>query len=138
MWPNMQETSDLVTFTEEILNGKLHFLWSVVFHWALHFFNFFFDISHFLLFLLIVSAHLFGFFFHSAHSSIFFAFFSFLSDLLISSLILIALGIAYTAWVISVKEFLSLRWFAMILLTLFISSLSFTFISISIKILFLL
>ena len=25
MWPNLQETADLVTFTEEILNGKLHF-----------------------------------------------------------------------------------------------------------------
>ena len=28
MWPNPQETSDLVTFTEEILNGELHFLCS--------------------------------------------------------------------------------------------------------------
>ena len=28
MWPNRQETVDLVTFTEEILNGKLHFLCS--------------------------------------------------------------------------------------------------------------
>ena len=27
--PNLQETTDLVTFTEEILNGKLHFLCSV-------------------------------------------------------------------------------------------------------------
>ena len=26
MWSNPQETADLVTFTEEILNGKLHFL----------------------------------------------------------------------------------------------------------------
>ena len=26
MWPNPQETRDLVTFTEEILNGKLYFL----------------------------------------------------------------------------------------------------------------
>ena len=26
-----QETADLVTFTEEILNGKLHFLYSVNF-----------------------------------------------------------------------------------------------------------
>ena len=26
MWPNLQETADLVTFTEKILNGKLHFL----------------------------------------------------------------------------------------------------------------
>ena len=25
MCPNPQETADLVTFTEEILNGKLHF-----------------------------------------------------------------------------------------------------------------
>ena len=25
MWLNPQETADLVTFTEEILNGKLHF-----------------------------------------------------------------------------------------------------------------
>ena len=25
MWPNPQETGDLVTFTEEILNRKLHF-----------------------------------------------------------------------------------------------------------------
>ena len=24
MWPNPQETADLVTFTEEILNEKLH------------------------------------------------------------------------------------------------------------------
>ena len=29
MWPNpQQETTDFVTFTEEILNGKLHFLYS--------------------------------------------------------------------------------------------------------------
>ena len=27
MWPNPQKTADLVTLTEEILNGKLHFLW---------------------------------------------------------------------------------------------------------------
>ena len=26
MWPNSHETADLVTLTEEILNGKLHFL----------------------------------------------------------------------------------------------------------------
>ena len=31
MRPNPQETTDLVTFTEEILNGKLHFLCSVAF-----------------------------------------------------------------------------------------------------------
>ena len=30
MWPNLQKTVDLVTFTEEILNGKLHFLCSVI------------------------------------------------------------------------------------------------------------
>ena len=29
MWPNLQETADLIIFTEEILNGKLHFLCSV-------------------------------------------------------------------------------------------------------------
>ena len=29
MWPNPQETADLVTFTEEILNGKLHFFFAV-------------------------------------------------------------------------------------------------------------
>ena len=29
MWLNPQKTADLVTFTEEILNGKLHFLCSV-------------------------------------------------------------------------------------------------------------
>ena len=29
MWPNPQETADLVTFTEEILNGKPHFFCSV-------------------------------------------------------------------------------------------------------------
>ena len=28
MWPNPQETTDFVTFTEEILNGKLHVLCS--------------------------------------------------------------------------------------------------------------
>ena len=28
-WSKLQETADLVTFTEEILNGKLHFLCSV-------------------------------------------------------------------------------------------------------------
>ena len=28
MWPNPLETADLVTFTEEILNGKLYFLYS--------------------------------------------------------------------------------------------------------------
>ena len=28
MWPNPQETADLITFTKIILNGKLHFLCS--------------------------------------------------------------------------------------------------------------
>ena len=28
MWPNPQFPADLVTFTEEIFNGKLHFLYS--------------------------------------------------------------------------------------------------------------
>ena len=31
MWPYPQETVDLVTFTEEIVNGKLHFLRSADF-----------------------------------------------------------------------------------------------------------
>ena len=26
MWPNPHEIVDLITFTEEVLNGKLHFL----------------------------------------------------------------------------------------------------------------
>ena len=30
MWPNSQETADLVAFAEELLNEKLHFLCSVV------------------------------------------------------------------------------------------------------------
>ena len=29
MWSNPQDTPDFVTFTEEILNGKLHFLCGV-------------------------------------------------------------------------------------------------------------
>ena len=29
MWPHPQQTVDLVTFTEAILNGKLNFLYSV-------------------------------------------------------------------------------------------------------------
>ena len=28
MWPNLQETADMVTFSEEILNKKLHSLCS--------------------------------------------------------------------------------------------------------------
>ena len=31
MGPNRHETSDLVRLTENVLNGKLHFLWSVMF-----------------------------------------------------------------------------------------------------------
>ena len=34
MRPNLKETADLVTFTEEIVNGKLHFLCSDVDHKA--------------------------------------------------------------------------------------------------------
>ena len=30
MRTNLQETAGLVTSTEDILNGKLHFLWSVL------------------------------------------------------------------------------------------------------------
>ena len=30
MWPNLQLSADLVTFTEEILNEKLHFLYSAI------------------------------------------------------------------------------------------------------------
>ena len=32
MWPNPQEAADLVTFTEEILDGKLHLLCSDTFY----------------------------------------------------------------------------------------------------------
>ena len=32
MWPNPQVTADLVTFTEEIRNGKLHFFCACEFH----------------------------------------------------------------------------------------------------------
>ena len=31
MQPNLEKTADLVTFTEEIFNGKLHFLCSVIY-----------------------------------------------------------------------------------------------------------
>ena len=31
MWPNPQFSADLATFTEEMLNGKLHFLCSVIY-----------------------------------------------------------------------------------------------------------
>ena len=42
MQPNPHFPADLVTFTEEILNGKLHFLCSDVYpfvHWILNFYN---------------------------------------------------------------------------------------------------
>ena len=32
MWPNSQETADLVTFIEKILNGKFNFLGSGYFY----------------------------------------------------------------------------------------------------------
>ena len=35
MWPNPQETVDLVTFAEEILNEKIHFLYSEI-HGLIH------------------------------------------------------------------------------------------------------
>ena len=34
MWPNQQFSADLVTFTGEIFNGKLHFFFSVLSNWA--------------------------------------------------------------------------------------------------------
>ena len=33
MWPNPKFPADLVTFTEEIFNGNLHFLCSVALRW---------------------------------------------------------------------------------------------------------
>ena len=59
MWPNLQETADLVTFTEEILNGKLHFFVQCISRATFQKFCFFFivnfeHISHlFLIFLLL-------------------------------------------------------------------------------------
>ena len=41
MWPNPQETADLVKFTEEILNGKLHFFVVMTFFYFLELFNYF-------------------------------------------------------------------------------------------------
>ena len=35
MWPNLQETTDLVTFTEEILNGKFNFLCSLSYKFSI-------------------------------------------------------------------------------------------------------
>ena len=37
MGPNPQETADLVTFTEEILNGKLHFLCNEIVKFGMYF-----------------------------------------------------------------------------------------------------
>ena len=34
MWPNPQETVDLVTFTEEIFNGKRHFCAVIMKEWG--------------------------------------------------------------------------------------------------------
>ena len=39
MWPNLQFTLNLVKSTEEILNGKLYFLWCVSFFTILVFQN---------------------------------------------------------------------------------------------------
>ena len=39
MWSNAQFPADLVTFTEEILNGKLHFLCSAYIHIAIAWFS---------------------------------------------------------------------------------------------------
>ena len=37
MWPNPQKTADLITFTEEILNGKFDFLCSEISYIVFHF-----------------------------------------------------------------------------------------------------
>ena len=34
MWPNLQETADLVTFTKDIFNGKLHFFVQWHYKWS--------------------------------------------------------------------------------------------------------
>ena len=39
MWPNPQETADLVTFTEETLNEKLHFSCGAVYKVETKFFQ---------------------------------------------------------------------------------------------------
>ena len=38
MWPNPPENADLFTFTEEILNGKLHFLCSFAVNYLLQYY----------------------------------------------------------------------------------------------------
>ena len=30
MWPNLQDTEDLVTFADKLLNGRIHFFRSVI------------------------------------------------------------------------------------------------------------
>ena len=86
--------------------------------------------SHFLLLLLALSSFICLFIFLTLQFC--FIFFTFPSRLPISSLISNALAMAYTASVFSDWKFLSLGWFAMILLALCsISSLSFTFIILS-------
>ena len=39
MWPNSQESMDLVTFTEEILNGKLLFFFATLYLRCLDWFS---------------------------------------------------------------------------------------------------
>ena len=39
MWPNPEENMGLVTFAEEILNGKFHLLWSAYFDFMKPVFN---------------------------------------------------------------------------------------------------
>ena len=43
MWPNPLETADLVTFTEEILNGKFRFLCSDLREYSDQFKSFIFE-----------------------------------------------------------------------------------------------
>ena len=45
MWPNPQETADLITFTEETFNRKLHFLWIAGYAINLNFFHSWISIS---------------------------------------------------------------------------------------------
>ena len=39
MWPNLSEIANLITYTEEILKGKLHFLCSASWMWKLNLIN---------------------------------------------------------------------------------------------------
>ena len=45
MWPELQETADLVTFTEEFLNGKLVLMQSYVLN-IFRYMNFFLGVKH--------------------------------------------------------------------------------------------